>query len=182
MSYSMRRPEAAGAAAILMVTLACAPGCRRRHVTAETDEGQGTALATMVHVADPRTAPQLLSGFYGVESNAWRWTAGRFAVVLRPPRTAAQNGAILQLRLTVPAPVIEKLKVISLSASVGGVALAPESYTQAGPYTYSRDVPASALGGDSARVDFSVDKTMPPTPSDRRELGVVVTTVGFQAK
>ncbi len=182
MIYEIAPRNARWAAAILILSLTCGSACRRHRVTVETDEGSGAALATMVHVADPHTASQLLSGFYGVEMNAWRWTGGRFAVVLRPPRTAAQKGATLQLQFTIPAPVIAQLKAVSLSASVNGTALAPESYTQAGPFTYSRDVPAAVLGGDSARVEFSVDKTMPPTPGDHRELGVVVTTVGFAAK
>jgi hypothetical protein len=38
------------------------------------------------------------------------------------------------------------------------------------------------LSGDVARVDFSLDKTIPPTAADRRELGVVVSLVGFQPK
>jgi hypothetical protein len=65
---------------------------------------------------------------------------------------------------------------------VNGTALTPESYTQAGQFTYSRDVPPSLLAGDVARVDFSLDKTIPPGASDRRELGVVVSLVGFQPK
>ena len=124
----------------------------------------------------------MLSGFYGVEQNAWRWTAGKFSVVLRAPRTAAAKGATLQFKFTVPEVAIAKLKALSLSASVNGTALTPESYTQPGEFIYTRDVPANLLAGESAKVDFSLDKTMPPTASDKRELGVVVTTVGLDPK
>ena len=75
-----------------------------------------------------------------------------------------------------------KLKGVSLTAYVNGTPLPPESYSKAGDYIFSRDVPANLLPGDSARVDFSLDKTMTPSGADRRELGVVANLVGFQPK
>ena len=171
------------ATALLIVSLMFVPTACKRHkrVTVQTEE-EGPSLATVVHVADPHAAPQLLSGFYGVEQNSWRWTAGKFSVVLRPPRTAAAKGATLQLKFTVPDVVITKLKAMSLSATVNGTALNPESYTQPGEFTYTRDVPANLLVGESAKVDFSLDKTMAPTATDQRELGIVVSTVGLDPK
>lgn len=185
-SFSNRRRPAIPlrlGAAILVLSMALAPaGCRRhKRVTVLTTE-EAPALASVVATADPHVASQLVSGFYGVEQNAWRWTAGRFSVLLRPPRAAATNGAILQLKLAVPEVALAKLKSLSLSAYVNGTALAPETYSQAGQFVYSRDVPASLLAGDVARVDFSLDKTIPPTAADRRELGVVVSMIGFQPK
>ena len=170
-------------AAILVLSLAIAPaGCKRnRRVTVRTVE-ETPALASVVATADPNAATQLIGGFYGVEQNSWRWTAGRFSVLLRPPRAAAANGAVLQLKFTIPAVAIAKMKAVSLSAYVNGTALTPESYKQAGDFIYSRDVPANLLVGDQARVDFSLDKTVPPSAADRRELGVVVSLVGFQPK
>jgi hypothetical protein len=106
----------------------------------------------------------------------------QFSVLLRPPRTAAAKGAVLQLKFTIPEVALSKMKALSLSAYVNGTALTPESYTQAGEFIYSRDVPANLLVGDVARVDFSLDKTIPPSAADRRELGVVVSLVGFQPK
>jgi len=169
--------------AILVATLAFVPLACNRHkrVIVQTEE-EGPILATIVHVADPRAAAQLLSGFYGVEQNSWRWTAGKFSVVLRPPRTAAAKGATLQLKFTVPEVVIAKLKAISLAASVNAIPLSPESYTLPGEFTYTRDVAANVLAGESAKVDFSLDKTMPPSGSDERELGVVVSSVGLEPK
>jgi hypothetical protein len=171
------------AAALLVAYMAFAPvACKRhRRVTVQTEE-EAPALATVLHVADPQAAAQLVSGFYGIEQNSWRWTAGKFSVMLRPPRTATVKGATLQLKFTVPEVVIAKLKALSLSAAVSGTPLSPESYTQAGEFTYSRDVPASLLAGESTKVDFSLDKTMPPTATDQRELGVIVTTVGLNPK
>jgi hypothetical protein len=178
---SQRRPVVA--AAILVLCLAFAPlGCKRhRRVTVKTIE-EAPTLASVVATADPHVAAQLVNGFYGVEQNSWRWTAGRFSVLLRPPRSAATNGAVLQLKFAIPDVAISRMKAVSLSAYVNGTALAPETYSQAGQFIYSRDVPANLLTGDVARVDFSLDKTIPPTAADRRELGVVVSMVGFQPK
>lgn len=136
----------------------------------------------MVHAADPRTATQLVRGFHGVEQNAWRWTSGAFAVVLRPPAGAAQKGATLQLKFVAPGVIMDKLKPITLSAAVDGQKLAPETYDKAGEYSYSRDVPASALARDKVTVEFTLDKFLPASAQDARDLGVIMTLVGFEAK
>lgn len=185
-SFAGRRrsfSHASISAAILILSLAIVPaGCKRhRRVTVQTVE-EAPALASVVATADPNAAVQLIGGFYGVEQNSWRWTAGKFIVILRPPRTAATNGAVLQLKFTIPPVALSKTKAVSLSAYVNGTALTPETYKQAGDFIYSRDVPANLLVGDQARVDFSLDKTIPPSAADRRELGVVVSLVGFQPK
>ncbi|HTQ54984.1 MAG TPA: hypothetical protein VMI94_11025 [Bryobacteraceae bacterium] len=172
----------AGAALLILGLIFIPTACKRhRRVTVQTVE-EAPALASVVATADSQAATQLVSGFYGIEQNAWRWTAGKFAVVLRPPRSASTRGATLQLKFALPEVAMAKMKGVTLSASVNGTALPPETYTHAGPYTYARDVPAALLGGEIARCDFSLDKTVPPTASDRRELGFVVSLIGLQAK
>ena len=163
---------------VLLVPLAFAPlGCKRKEAGKEAP-----AMASTVHMGDPRTATQLISGFYGIEQSAWRWTGRRFSVVLRPPSGASQKGATLQVRLTVPPVIVEKLKTISLSATIGGSALPPETYTQVGNYTYTREVAPALLAGASVRVDFEVDKSMPPAGADARDLGLVVLSAGLELK
>jgi hypothetical protein len=158
-------------------------GCRRQaKAPVEATEEEPPALASTVHVADPRTFAQLLKGFHGLEQNAWRWTAGKFSVVLRPPSLAAQKGATLRVQLTVPDPVIQESKAVTLTATVSNVALPPERYTQTGEYVFTREVPASALSGSTVTVDFSLDKSLPPGGTDRRELGIIVTTIGLEPK
>jgi hypothetical protein len=136
----------------------------------------------VVRLADPRAASQLHSGFYEIEHDAWRWTAGKFAVILRPPRQASKKGATLQLKFSVPAVAIAKLHAVSLDAALHGTALGRETYQQAGEFTYSRDVPANLLTQDPVEIDFSLDKVLPPTPGDKRNLGIIVTSVGFEPK
>lgn len=169
--------------AVAMLAALAFPGCKREErARLNATEEEPPGLASIVHVADPRTAAQLLKGFYDVEQNSWRWTTGKFAVALRPPLGATQQGATLTVKLTIPDPVIQSSKRLTLTAAVGNVTLPAETYTQAGEYTFSRDVPAGALAGNSVTVQFSLDKTIPPSGADRRELGIVVTTVGLEPK
>ena len=164
-------------------------GCSRTSKKAElnaTEEESArlpiSASLTMLHVVDPRASAQLVKGFYAIEQNAWRWTMGKFAVTLRPPANASQKGARLILRCTVPAVIIQRLTAVSLTASVEGVRLPEETYSQPGDYVYSHDVPAKALTEDAVTVEFSLDKSLPPSDADQRELGVIVRMVGFEAK
>jgi len=171
-----------GAAALLPALLLAAPACKHEKVHARLTIEEAPRLASTVRMGDPSAANQLASGFYGMEANAWRWTSRQFAVTLRPPVHAAQQGAVLELHLTVPRPSIDKLKSLSLAASIGGAALAPETYTKAGDYTYRREVPANLLADDAVRIDFQLDKALPPGDVDKRELGVVVSSAALVSK
>ena len=158
--------------------------CKRhqQQTKEEATDEQGQTLMPMIHVADQRAAVQLVKGFYDVEQNAWRWTMKKFSVTLRPPEGAAKNGAVLQMKFSVPDPVIEKLKSVTLSATIKGVALPRETYTKPGEYVLTREVPAKAFQSDAVTVDFALDKAMAPTEADLRELGIVVSTVGLERK
>ena len=158
-------------------------GCNRTKKTrVEATDEAGPTLAAVVNMADARASVQLLKGFHDVEGNAWRWTMGKFSVTLRPPLNASQKGATLVVKMSIPEAIIGKVKSTTLTANVNGAAIAGETYTKAGEYTYSRDVPASALGADAVTVDFALDKFLPPGVADQRELGVVVSSIGFEAK
>jgi hypothetical protein len=172
-----------GAAFVAVLALALA-GCKKKEpVKVQQAEDDVPRMASIVHTGDPQSDTQLVTGFYTIEDHAWRWTAQHFSVVLRPPAGSAQRGATLNVQLSVPQPVLAKLKTMALSAAVGGTMLSPETYTQAGPYTYTRDVPANLLTGDAVRVDFQLDKAIPPgTSGDQRELGLIVSAVGLEAK
>lgn len=144
----------------------------------ETDEGP-PRLAMMISMADPKTSPQLLDGFYGLEGNSWRWTASHFSVSLRPPSNAVQMGAILKVDLSIPQPLIDRVKTTTLMASVQATPLSPESFTQSGSFTFARDVPAKLLDADSVTVNFSLDRFLPAGSIDGRELGLIVSAIGF---
>jgi hypothetical protein len=157
-------------------------GCKRKKRQAKAAEEEPTGLATMVQAADPRAAVQLTSGFHPVEQNAWRWTMSKFSVVAKPPTGAARKGATLVLKFVIPDIEMEKLKSMTLSASANGTKLEPETYTKGGELTYSRDVPAAAMQGDAVTLNFALDKYLAPSGEDSRELGIIMSTVGFEAK
>ena len=167
------------AALVLLMFVALAPsGCRRKKKGRAREDG----LASVINVADPADSAQIVRGFSNVEADAWRWSTSKFSVVLRPPPGAAQNGAKLELNFTLHEAVVGKLGPVTLSAAVNGTPVAPETFSQAGDFTYSHDVPASALGSDVVTVEFSTDKALPPTEKDKRELALIVKSIGLVAK
>jgi hypothetical protein len=168
-----------GAAALAAALLLAVPACK--HKSGGTIE-ESHRMASSVRFSDPSTAGQLTSGFYGLEAKAWRWSARQFAVTLRPPARSAQQGAVLIVHGTLPASSLAKLGPMTLTASLNGTALAPETYSTAGEFIYRREVPANLLAADSVRIDFSLDKSIPPGDEDKRELGLVVSSVGLVPK
>ncbi len=172
-----RRVSLAG----LVILAALAPfGCKRARNHAASPEQPGR-LESEVAVGNPRAAVQLLKGFYGIEAGAWRWTARQFSAILRTPPGAAQNGAQLEFRFTVPDPVIAKLKTVTLAASVGGAIFPPQTYSRSGDYVYSAAVPADQLAGEAVTVNFQLDNAIPPNPPELRELGVVAHNIALRA-
>src|SRR5258706_3657818 len=171
------------AIALCVLSVASA-GCRRRDRkirVQQTDEDSAT-LASVIQMGDPKAAPQLLKGFYNIESNTWRWSMGKFAVALRPPRGASIKGATLHLKFVLPEAVLSKIKTTSISSSVNGTGLAPETYTQPGEFDYSRDVEGRLLPGEAVNVEFTLEKFLPAGMVEQRELGIIVTSIGFEAK
>ncbi len=178
-----RRFCAAPALAALALIFAGCSG-KQNVPTKETVEEAPSApkLLSTVAMGDPKGASQLISGFYPIEANAWRWTGKDFSVNLRPPIGAAAQGAVLNFAFSLPQVAVEKLHSITLSASVNGTALPPQTFSAEGQAEYKREIAASSLSGDSVRVDFHLDKAMPPANGDRRQLGVVARSVALEAK
>jgi hypothetical protein len=157
--------------------------CKAKHdaVVVQNEEDTTPRMASVVRMNDTKNSVQLLNGFYPIEGGAWRWTAGKFSVLLRTPPGAAQQGATVTLDFTIPDVVIQKSKDITLTASVNGMMLQSTGYKSAGAEKFTADVPTSALTGDTVKVDFALDKTLPPGV-DKRELGIIATSVGIAGK
>jgi hypothetical protein len=171
----------------LVLALVLAPaGCKQKQKEAvhvePTEEDTAPRLASSVAMNDPKQESQLLTGFYAIEANSWRWTAQNFSVNLRTPANAAQKGGTVDLELTVPEVAIQKLKSVTLSAKTGDTALLTKKYTQAGQYSFKADLPPAAFSRASTRIDFSLDKVMPPAGGDQRELGIIVSAVSLESK
>jgi hypothetical protein len=169
--------------AIALVVLTALAGCKRaRHDENALVPERNAALTSVVNVNDPATSAQLVRGFSAVEGGAWRWTAKDFEVALKPPPDAAEKGARLVFRLNAPEAVISKFGAITLSASLNGLQLAPETYSKTGNYVYTRDIPASALKGDAVVAEFHSDKSIPPSVGDPRELALIAVSFGLESK
>ena len=166
------------ASAALMASFSA---CHRTPSEPATIE-QPAALASIIHMADPLITVQLVKGFHEVEGGVWRWTKGRFAVNLRPPVSASTKGADLVMKFSVPEVVIKMNKDVTVNVSVNGERLPPAAFRAVGDQVLKLSVPASALTGDAVRCEFVLDKTMPPSPQDQRELGVIVSSIGLLKK
>ncbi|MEZ5353623.1 MAG: hypothetical protein R2762_13375 [Bryobacteraceae bacterium] len=149
----------------------CKSSRRARVTTVEEESG---ALRSRLELSDPATAIQLVKGFHQLEPDGWRWTMGQFTVTLLVPKEAAKKGGKLKVELTYPEPVLAKLGAATLKASVDGLALEPQTYSAAGGTTYEREIPASALGGETVTIDFSLDKFLNAGDVEERELGMIV--------
>jgi hypothetical protein len=103
---------------------------------------------------------------------------GQVSVLLRTPPGSAQSGATLNLAFNIPGAVTTQLNSVNLTALVNGMVLHAEEYKKAGPETLSADVRASLLATDSVKVDFVLDKSLPPG-ADKRDLGIIATSVGL---
>jgi len=177
--FTTRRALVAALSAILLTA-----GCNGKHATpaVQNDEGEPAAnapLTSTLKMNDPSAKQQLTKGFYNVEST-WRWTAGNFSVLLKVPPGAAQKGATLSLALVASEAILKDVHSQSLTATIGTKALKTEKYLDPGGHTFSADVPAALLTGDTVTIDFSLDNALPPGPTDRRELGVIATAVGIE--
>jgi len=163
---------------ILVPLLLIGVGCKRRH----RSSNQADLPVSTVFAGDPNVAAHFASGFYQVEANAWRWTDQQFAVELSPPLHANQKGAQLVVKLAVPDVLLQKVASVQLSASIQGYNLEPQTFNMPGQYSYTRDVPAERFQNDVVRINFAVDHALPPTDTDRRQLGIIVSQVGLVAK
>lgn len=158
-------------------------GCKaKRRVRVETVEEEAGPLVSFVKMSEPKTAVQLVRGFYSLEAGAWRWTKGQFSLTLRTPAGAAQNGARLELKGVLPDAVISRVHETTLECVINGQAIEPLKLTKEGEFLLTRDVPASALSADSVTLDFRLDKFLAAGQVEERELGIIVLSVGLFKK
>jgi hypothetical protein len=164
----------------LIPILILASGCQLRHrpnphATIE-DESE---ISSTLRMSDPRDAAQILDGFFGLESGAWRWSMKRFSVSLAPPKGAAQRGARLELTTTVPDAVAAELVGTTVTATIAGQRLAPARVKQSGEQIVTFEVPATALGVEAVIVAFELDRTIPRRQGETRDLGLIVSRIAL---
>jgi len=117
----------------------------------------------------PEAERQIVSGLYQLEENRFRWTGRRATVLLKRPPLPAPLYAVLYVPDAAPARRI--------SIAVDGAELGEQVVAGPGLHTVvTRPVPA---GSPVASVTVTVDRTF-RVPGDHRELGVILSEIGFQ--
>jgi hypothetical protein len=168
----------------LCALLLAVPACKRkRHVNPAATIEEEAELESVISVAEPAVASQILHGFHAVEGNAWRWSMRTFAVTLRPPDGSGATGAQLEMEYALPEAVAPRMDGVAISASIDGKPLPPVRSRGQGSLKYTQAVPAALLNGkDGVIVEFTLDKVLEPGTIDSRELGLVVSRIGFIRK
>lgn len=139
--------------------------------------------ASSFSVADPSVVRQLVSGFYEVNDNRWRWTAPSFTVAFRPPNlnyTQPLRPARLTVSLYFPQAEIDQLGPITLTASGAEDQFGQTTYNAGGSHTFVADLPARALCTNVLPVTFSLNKSFHGSGGDARSLGMVVNSFSLK--
>ena len=116
----------------------------------------------------PEAADQIVSGIYALEDNRYRWISRAAVVALNSPSDARP------LRATFTIPPQARARRVALL--LDGREVASQVYAAAG--TYTLESPPVRAAGAVAMVEITIDETF-FAPPDSRELGIVLTGVGF---
>lgn len=141
------------------------------------DRDQRAFCLTESRLANFPPDVRFLSGWHNAEERGARWTERRFSVGFRLPQTDLLPR--IRLHFYLPGSSIEKLGSVTIEARVKNTVLPKETFSAAGQHVYARDLPPGLFDGGMARFDFELDKTIPPSETDLRELGIVVTAIGL---
>jgi len=116
----------------------------------------------------PEAADQIVSGIFSLEDNRFRWMSRSAVVALKSP-TAARP-----LRAAFTIPALARARRVTLL--LDGREVASQTYPAPGAYTL--ESPPVRAAGAVAIAGIAVDQTF-FAPPDSRELGIVLTAVGF---
>ncbi len=120
----------------------------------------------------PMNAPgadnQIVSGVYQLEENRFRWMAGRAVFLMRLPPAPTP----LVVEFVIPEAAPARRVTLYLNDLQVGIR------DCAGPGAYRLDSAPVKAKGDSATVAVAVDRTF-TVPGDRRNLGIVLSAIGF---
>ena len=116
----------------------------------------------------PEAADQIVSGIFSLEDNRFRWMSRSATVALASPAAA------LPLRALFTIPPQARARRVTLL--LDGREVASQTYPV--PGTYTLESPPMRAAGAVATVEITIDETF-FAPGDSRELGMVLTSVGF---
>ena len=138
--------------------------------------GEPTAAAYL-RVADLRSKPQLVSGWYPIEDGAWRWMAKQAEVVLETPAGARVS---FDMDLFFPADYMRRAGgPVTISVRVNDKLLTRQTYQASGGYHLSAMVPSGIATFPTSKVSIRLNRALPPSGAELRELGAIVAGLGF---
>lgn len=117
----------------------------------------------------PEAEQQIVSGVFQLENGQWRWMSKEAVILLKPP----PGPSPLVLRFVIPDAAPARQVRVALNDQVVG------SKDYPGPGSFTLQIDKTNPTGDTATVSISVDKVFSPQ-SDSRELGIILTEVGFR--
>ena len=170
-----------GLAVLVCALAACQPKGQEINFGYTIEEEPGRPVSR-ISMGDPVQGQQIVSGLYGVEGNAWRWTGKQFTVRLRRTPVMAAQGARLTATLSVIEGNLKQLGSQTLACRIGSAELPSQTYAKPGEQTYSADVPATALATELVEVTCTLDKATAPSATEERPLGVVLSSIGLESR
>ena len=126
-------------------------------------------VLTDLRMNAPEAEQQIVSGIYQLENAEWRWMAKTAVLLLKPPPAPRP----LIVRFFVPETVPGR----HIRVSINDQFVAKTDVL--GPGTFTIATLPNQPEGDTAKITVEVDKTI-SSQSDSRELGVILTEVGFR--
>jgi hypothetical protein len=117
----------------------------------------------------PEASEQIVSGIYQLEGGAYRWMGASASVILKAPEAASP----LTVSFTIPATA----RARRITLLMDGTAVATQRYPGSG--TYTLEAKPLRPTGSTVNVEIQVDRTF-SAPPDTRELGIVLSAVGFR--
>jgi len=134
-----------------------------------------------LNLGDIRSKAQLGAGWYGVEDGGWRWMSQQAEAVLRAPAPAAA-APVFEMQLFFPPDFMARAGgPVTVSVLLDGRPFARETYLQPGGYRLAQAVSRDRFTAPTVRVAIQLNRAIPPGAADRRELGAVVSRLGFVA-
>jgi 4-amino-4-deoxy-L-arabinose transferase-like glycosyltransferase len=117
----------------------------------------------------PEAGQQIVSGVYQLESGQWRWMSQTATILLKPP----DQPTPVTVRFTIPDASPARQVTIALNDHP----VASQTYSAPGAYSLSS--PPMKPDGHTAKLTITVDKIF-SVPGDNRELGIILTEIGFK--
>jgi len=117
----------------------------------------------------PQAGQQIVSGVNQLEQGSYRWMGKRAVLLLKRPPAVLP----LEVELYVPEQAVGR----TVTVAVDGVTLASRTFSAAGKQ--KMETPPVKGNGETATVAIEVDRAL-QISGDQRELGVILTAVGFR--